>query len=155
MTVKRLGMLGAALLVGGGYSGAVPAQFGMNLPRNDFTWTWGDSIENIETRLSDLSANGSEGGFNCDLTAKLRPGSRYTPSDVRQVENDLRVSLYFIQETANMMNLLDQRREIDWAVLDCKRPQQADPDSEKVQERLERQRQRMIEEQRRRREREE
>lgn len=152
MAVNRLLSMAAAALVACGTYGAAHAQFGFNLPPDDFTWTWGSSFDESRRGLSDFSARGSESGFNCDLTGKLRVSSRYTPADIRQLENDLRVSMFFIQSAANTLNVLDQRRELDWAVLECIKPD-SEPDAEKQQQRLDRARERMIEEQRRRRER--
>jgi hypothetical protein len=149
---KLLSTLAAALLTASAQP-AAEAQFGvMNLPRDDFTWMWGRTPDTARRGASDFTAGGGEAGFRCNLVGKMRLGSRYTRSDIRQLENELRSSMAFIQYTANMMNVLDQRREIEWATLECTKPQ-AEPDEEREQQRLDRARERMIEEQRRRRER--
>lgn len=129
------------------------AQFGATLPRNDFTWMWGDTNEAARRRLSDFSVTGGEGGFSCDLQGKLRINSRWTRSDIRQLENDLRVSAFFIQSAASAMNTLDLRRELDWATLDCRKRGATETDPETEQENLDRAREKMIEQMRRRRER--
>ncbi|MBN1238490.1 MAG: hypothetical protein JXB36_08300 [Gammaproteobacteria bacterium] len=127
------------------------AQFGYSLPRNDFTWRWGDADETARRRSSDFSVSGGEAGFRCDLQGELRLGSRWTPGDIRQLENDLRVSAFFIRSAAEAMNALDLRREIEWATLDCRKPAESEPDPEAEQEKLDRAREKMIEEMRRRR----
>jgi hypothetical protein len=109
-------------LTAGGLS-PTNAQFGYTLPQNDFVWRWGD--ENRQRGMGDLSVNGSEAGFNCELVADLGPGSRYTVTDVNQIENELRVRLDFIYAATTLMNQLDLQNDLDWAVLTCERPQAA------------------------------
>lgn len=105
--------------------GVLPAraQFGYNLPQNDFVWRWGD--EKRQRGIGDLSVSGSEAGFNCDLVADLGPGSRYTVNEVRQLENELRTRLDFIYAATTLMNQLDLQNDLDWAVLTCMKPQAA------------------------------
>ena len=102
------------------------AQFGigfpgqMNLPQNDFTWTWGDQRSG-RRGIDDFSIFGSEAGFRCDLKGKLRFGSRLSRMDIRTIESDLRSSMSFISAVARAMNDLDARRELDWATLECEK----------------------------------
>ena len=134
--------------------GSADAQFGVNLPRDDFTWMWGD--HEMQRRGSrDFSINGSEASFRCELTGSLRLGSRLSTGDIRQIENEIRTSLFFIQAAANMMAALDQRRELDWAMLDCAKPGEEDINSERAQQRLEKAREKAVREQAERRERRE
>jgi hypothetical protein len=115
------------------------AQFGafpVNLPKDDFTWNWGDVERSRGRNFPDFSMTGNEGGFRCSLEGKLRLGSNYSPQAMRQLENDLRSSLYFIQEAANTMNSLDLRRDLDWATLDCDKPEASQADLEKQQQSL-------------------
>lgn len=134
--------------------GTAEAQFGVNLPPDDFTWIWGDR-EVPRGGSRDFSLAGSEGSFRCELTGSLRLGSRLSQGDVRQIENEIRGSLFFIQSAANTMNVLDQRRELDWAMLDCAKPEEEDVNSERAQERLEKAREKAVREQAERRERRE
>ena len=102
------------------------AQFGigfpgqMNLPQNDFTWTWGDQRSG-RRGIDDFSIFGSEAGFRCDLKGKLRFGSRLSKMGARKIESDLRSSMSFISAVAWAMNDLDTRRELAWATLECEK----------------------------------
>lgn len=113
------------------------AQFGfpglMQLPADDFTWIWGTRRERIG-RGSDFSILGGEGGFRCELDGRLSPSSSWSTSEIRRFENDLRGSLGFIQEAANAMYIMDQQRQLDWARLDCARPEDPAEDPERAQE---------------------
>jgi hypothetical protein len=143
----------AALLLGKPF--AAEGQFGLyTLPNNDFTWHWGDMREGARRSFEDLSASGSEAGFRCDLTAKLSPGSRMSPVDVRTLENELSTRLDFIYAVSEAMNYLDQTRELDWATLDCKKPEAAPVSEEERAERESRAREKMQRELERRRARE-
>ena len=107
------------------------AQFGtgfpgqMNLPQNDFTWTWGDR-NSTRRGIEDFSIFGSEAGFRCDLTGKLRLGSRLSRMDIRGIESDLRSSMFFVRAAVNAMNDLEAQRELGWATLECEKPQPAE-----------------------------
>lgn len=142
-------VLGAALL----FSGNAAAQYHVSLPQSDFTWHWGEPAADRPLSSHDFQANGGEGGFNCTLTGALRLGTRYSPSDIRQMQSELSISLYFIQAAANTMNQLDFERQLDWAVLDCRRPEAREPDPEAQQERLDKLRERALRRQAERRER--
>jgi hypothetical protein len=98
---------------------AAQAQWGVNLPRGDFTWVWGDQRRAEARRGADFNLSGSDRGFHCQLHARLRPSSRLTRMDVRQIENDLRTAMSFVDAVVYTMNGLDYNRHIDWAVLDC------------------------------------
>lgn len=137
-------------------AGGAYAQFSpfVTLPGNDFTWRWGD-LERASRGIEDISINGTESGFRCDLTAKLSPSSRRTPNEIREIESELRTSLYFIQAAANAMNVLDRQLELDWAELACIKHQDAEPDPEKSQERVDRAREKAVQEMLERRERRE
>jgi hypothetical protein len=136
-------------LIGGG---AAHAQFGFGLPQNDFTWTWGD-MERRTARLADISAQGHDGKFQCTLEAMLRPGSRFSATDVRQLETELQTTLEFVRTSAQMMNALDAQRELEWAVLSCKEREAAPVSAEERRERETKARERMQREIERRRER--
>ena len=133
-------------------AGPASAQFA-RLPQNDFTWRWGDP--EARQQMNDFSTSGHEAGFSCDLSGALRPGARVTTMDVRRFESELKLSLYFIQSAARVMNDLDFSRQLDWAVLDCVKPEEVELDAEKQQERLDRLRERALRRQAERREREE
>jgi hypothetical protein len=133
---------------------AVHAQFGMvTLPSADFIWRWGENVEEAVARgITDFSARGNEAAFQCTLAGELRPGSQITSTEIHQMEIDLGVSLYFIQAAANAMNALDQRHELDWAELACVKPQLTDEDAQETAERVEKARQKAIDDMLKRRE---
>ncbi len=124
--VIALSAVGAALA-----QASAEAQFGnpfVQLPKDDFTWFWGDR-ENMRG-IENFDVQGNESEFRCELTAKLSPGSTLTPSDVRNLQDQLRSSLVFIQDAAGLMNQLDFQRDIDWARLACTHPKPGPVDEE-------------------------
>jgi hypothetical protein len=139
-----------------GLCGTVGAQFSnfVTLPTSDFTWRWGD-WEESRRRNEDFNVNGNEGGFRCELVGQFGPGSQLTEREVRVMEQELGSSLYFIQSAANAMNILDQQRDIEWAELACTRPPPTENDPEKSAERVERAREKALQEMLERRERRE
>jgi hypothetical protein len=137
--VYRSFTIAAAACVAGLWHGQATAQLvPMNVPRGDFRWQWGDVEITDEgtTPRHDFSSSGHEAGFNCQLTGALRAGSRIDTRELRRLESELGISLYFIQSATRVMNDLDYQRDLDWAVLDCKLPEARKPDPEAQQERL-------------------
>ena len=63
---------------------------------------------------------GGEANFNCELNAQMRPSSTMTPTDYRQIEQDLSTRLDFIYAVSQAMNNLEYQHVLDWATLDCK-----------------------------------
>ena len=114
----------------------VHAQFPLMLPSKDFTWHWGTSDAEERARgHADFNVNGHDQGFECDLTAKLHPSSTMSISDVRDAEMQLREAFEFVRAASEYMQYLDYQRDLDWAILDCKRPQ---PEQATEEEKLER-----------------
>jgi hypothetical protein len=146
MSIHKTGVI--ALLLGFLCQGTGNAQFSgfVNLPQNDFTWHWGDWDESNTRRTEDFSMTGGEAGFSCELTGRLSPSSRMTERDIRELENDLQGGLYFIQAAAYTMNELDRARNIDWAELSCVKPQPTERDAEETQERVDRAREKAVQE---------
>ena len=67
------------------------------LPKDDFIWNWGDSVAERDQRgVADLEVSGSESFFLCDLTARMKPGSSRSTTDMREIESGLRTRLDFI-----------------------------------------------------------
>lgn len=154
--VNRSLTIAAAVCACALWHGDVSAQFlPAILPNNDFRWQWGDAdvVEQERRSLRSFSSSGHEAGFNCQLTGALRPGSRIEDIDLRRLESELGISLYFIQAATRVMNDLDYQRDLDWAVLDCKRPEARERSPEAQQERLDRLRERALRRQAERRER--
>lgn len=127
-TLRTLATLAAAVLLA---SLLLPppaaAQFGypgvLNLPDNDFTWTWGRPRANNQGR-EDFSVVGSDAGFRCDLRGRLRSGSTGMVSrfDMRALENQIRDQMRFISAATNKMNELEAQGALQWATLQCAKP---------------------------------
>ncbi len=147
----------AAVLVAMVVPGAAEAQFGgfVNLPRNDFTWVWGDQDDAERGRGRDINVRSIDRGFDCTLTAALSPSNRMTTMDIRQLENNLRTAMDFIYYSANTMYSLERSFDLDWGKLDCARMQPTEADENKQQERVDRALERARREQAERRERRE
>jgi hypothetical protein len=108
------------------FLGAARAQLGLyTLPKDDFRWNWGDGGVDKQRGSPDIEISGGEAQFRCELTARLRPSSSLSPSEIRDLENSLRVRLDFIYAASEALNYLDQNRALDWGVLDCKKPESA------------------------------
>lgn len=100
------------------------AQFGLyQLPNNNFIWRWGDAREGRARGAPDIEITGTESAFNCELTAALRPSTNMSMSEIRDLEMNLRTRLDFIYAATTTMNYLDQNLNLDWATLDCKKPE--------------------------------
>jgi len=118
------------------------AQFGIpypglvTLPNQDFTWVWGSTREDFVRGRPDIETRGFESQFECTLAAELRPSSHLGRPEIRDIEQTLSNSLYFIQASAQMMNELDVSVDLWWAQLACTKTGDAEPDAEKTQERL-------------------
>jgi hypothetical protein len=123
MTALRALVAFAAAAVAVLTATAAHAQFGYyQLPKSDFIWNWGNP-ERSGMKFEDFMVNGSEGGFNCELKGKLSVGSRMTSSDLHTLEDQLRARLDFIYASSNAMNQLEQSHDLDWARLQCAKPE--------------------------------
>jgi hypothetical protein len=129
------------------------AQGFYTLPKDDFIWKWGDQRETAQRGMADIEINGSESFFQCDLTARMRPSSNRTQSEIRDLEMELRQRLDFIYAASEYMNYLEQTRELWWATLDCKRQGEDNSTPEQRAERESEARAKMLRELERRRER--
>jgi hypothetical protein len=150
------GMKLLSLLTLTGICGSAAAQFGfVQIPRDDFVWTWGrtNALEARRQR-EDFSVVGGEGGFRCELTGKMSIARGSTFSEIRELEQQLQASLFFIRDSATLMYQMDQYRDIEWAMLDCKKPESSETESD-LQEREDKARERAERRRERRRERDE
>ena len=128
-------------------------QLGPILPSSDFTWVWGKPEPGQGGR--EFSAVGHEQRFRCELRGAFRMGTRLSEREMLAVEQELPVSLYFIQDATIQMNTLDRARELRWARLECKLPaQEEESDPVAQEERLDKLRERALRRQQQRRERE-
>jgi hypothetical protein len=123
----------------------------IQLPEDDFVWTWGQAASVDERSRPDFRIQGGERSFRCTLTGSFRPGSRYREFyNLREFEQTLSTTIYFIQESTALLNDLYLENEIDWAIMDCIIPESTRNDEEQEQrdrvdralERAERQRER-------------
>jgi hypothetical protein len=117
-----------------------------NLPKDDFRWNWGDANADQRRGMADIEVSGSESFFTCDFTARMRPSSPMSMTEIRDLENELRSRIDFIYAVSEKMYYLDLNRSIDWATLDCKR---YEPEAASPEERAEREneaRQKMLRE---------
>ena len=95
---KSIRVVAVVLFSSSLFLSAVSAQFSsgfpgqMNLPQNDFTWTWGNR-SSAGRGMDDFSMFGDDSGFRCDLTGKLRVGSRMSRMDMRDLESSIRSSM--------------------------------------------------------------
>jgi hypothetical protein len=125
-----------------------------SLPTSDFIWTWGDT--NLERRgkgPADVSIKGGEANFNCELNAQMRASSTMSPTDYRQIEQELATRLDFIYAASMAMNDLEYNRVLDWATLDCKEYKAPEKTPEERATREEEAREKMLRELEKRRER--
>src|SRR5688572_32938071 len=91
-----------------------------SLPTTDFIWNWGDT--NLERRRGapDITMQGGEAQFRCELNATMRASSTMTQADYRTIEQQLSTRLDFIYAVSQAMNELEYQRRRDWATLGCK-----------------------------------
>jgi hypothetical protein len=129
------------------------AQGFYTLPKDDFIWRWGDVGEAAQRGMADIELSGSESFFQCDLKARMRLSSNRTPSEIRELEMELRQRLDFIYAASEYMNYLEQTRELQWATLDCKRGGEDNATPEERADRESEAREKMLRELERRRER--
>jgi len=134
------------------------AQFGLprivQLPTEDFTFVWGENVSIDDRDRPDFTIPGSELPFDCSLTGSFRPGSHMRDYyNQREFELTLSQTLYFIQDSTNLLNQLYQSIDLDWAILECVIPDSSESD-EATQERLDKALERAEKQRERRRERE-
>jgi hypothetical protein len=136
---SRLTLLLIALFATGASAQIVIPQI-IQLPSDDFVWTWGrNSSSSFEQRdRPEFTIFGVERDFQCTLTGAFRLGSRMRDFyAMREFEQSLAGSLYFIQEATARLNYYTQSNDIGWATLDCAVPD-GEVSEDKAQERLDR-----------------
>ena len=119
------------------------------LPNHDFVYTWGSNSGVDARRRPDFTITGFEDIFRCTLTGRFKPASRMRDYyELRQFEQQLSETLYFITDSTETLNSLYLNNQVDWAVLDCIIPEGVESDDETQQklqkaiEKAERQRER-------------
>ena len=112
----------------------------IQLPDDDFVWPWGQADSVDERSRPDFNINGVERSFRCTLTGAFRAGSHYRDFyNLRDFEQALSSTIYFIQQAAALLNELDLKNEIDWAIMDCIIPESTrSEEQQEMEERLDR-----------------
>ena len=134
-------------------SSVLPAQLQIpqivQLPDDDFVYTWGNNASVDKRSRPDFTVHGVEQSFHCTLTGAFKPGSRMRDFyNLREFEQALGGSIYIVQEGVARMNDLDLQNQVDWGILDCIIPQTVDEEVkrqekiDKAVDRAERQRDR-------------
>jgi hypothetical protein len=132
VTVLVLG-LACPLAANAQFSTTVPAY--MNLPSNDFTWTWGVQREADLAQRPDMTVDGSDQGFLCKLRAGFSPSIDLSYQQIQDYEQYLRTSGFFVSTVANEMQVLTNNLRVRWARLDCMHPEKADQTPQEQAER--------------------
>jgi hypothetical protein len=134
---SRLNLLLLAL-VATGVSAQIPQIY--TLPTEDFVYNWGRGTSSSfeERGRPQFSITGIERDFRCTMTGAFRLGSRMRDFyDMREFEQSLNGTLYFIRDAVDALNYYYQTNDLDWATLDCVIPQ-SETTEDKAQERLDR-----------------
>jgi hypothetical protein len=123
------------------------------LPTSDFIWNWGTTDLERRRGAADIEMNGGEAQFRCELKAQMRASSTMTPTDYREIEQQLSTRLDFIYAVSEAMNTLEYQRVLEWATLDCKEYDPPEKSPEEKATREQEAREKMLKELERRRER--
>lgn len=111
--------IGAQIFSASETAAQVPGLY--SLPTTDFLWSWGDTNLEHHRGVADITMQGNEAQFQCELKATMRPSSTMTQTDYRTIEQQLSTRLDFIYAVSQTMNNLEYQRVLDWATLDCKK----------------------------------
>jgi hypothetical protein len=143
-----------ALLAAGiiGWTSAT-AQLGIpgivQLPTQDFVWTWGNARSVDDRTRPHFSISGVEQQFQCTLTGSFKLGSRMRDFyNQREFEQELSMTLEFIQLATYRLNDLYLTNQLQWATLNCVIPETLESETrtqdrvDKALEKAERQRER-------------
>lgn len=128
-------------LVATGVSAQINIPNIVQLPTEDFVWNWGRvtgaGFDNPER--PEFTIQGTEAGFRCTLTGSFRVSSRMRDfSEMREFEQSLNGSLYFIQDATETLNYYTQTNDLGWATLDCAIPEASEVSQDREQQRLDR-----------------
>jgi hypothetical protein len=144
--MKRIQISAASLMLFALVSFVASAQSGLprivTLPTDDFVYEWGSNSTAEERRRNDFEFTGFQRGFRCDLKGRFRPASRMRDYyNLREFEQTLTASLYFIEDATQWLNQLFLSNDLDWALMDCYIPETVESEvetEEKLQKALER-----------------
>jgi hypothetical protein len=134
---KRLGtVLVACALAATGALAQLNVPRIVQLPTQDFVWNWGTAATRDRLTRPDFELKGIEDRFHCSLTGAFKPGShRRDFYELRNFEQSLSSTLYFIEDATSALNDLYLSNDLQWAKLDCAIPDLPE-DEEKQQERV-------------------
>lgn len=110
-------------------------------PERDFIWQWGDFQRTGAGLGPHIMLNGTDQGFSCDVNVRLRALGRLSTAERVQIERDIESGTSFIRAAVDALNFLDQRRDLDWGELRCERETRAEADRQRdamIEERLRR-----------------
>lgn len=126
----------------------------VQLPSDDFVYTWGDNISVDDRERPDFTIQGAELPFDCTLNGAFRPGSRMRDYyNLREFELALQQTIYFVQDATRILNDLYLANHLNWAIMDCVIPETTESE-EATQERVDKALERALRDRERRRERE-
>jgi hypothetical protein len=111
-----------------GARGQIATQFpGLaTIPDDDFTWVWGNFDRALQGFSPNLTMEGTDRDFACSMTVRLAVSHRLTDTERSQLERDVERSSSFIRGASDAINFLHQRRDVDWARLNCARDEEAE-----------------------------
>jgi hypothetical protein len=126
----------------------------VTLPTEDFTWPWGETRPIDDVERPEFTVSGVERAFQCTAKGSFKPGSRMRDTyAMREFEQALNGSIYFIQEATATLNQLDLSNDLQWAIMECIIPESTESEQE-IQEDIDRALERAQREREKRRERE-
>jgi len=143
--------IGAQIFSASETAAQVPGLY--SLPTADFVWSWGDTNLEHHRGVADITMQGNEAQFQCELKATMRASSTMTTTDYRAIEQQLSTRLDFIYAVSQTMNNLEYQRVLDWATLDCKKYEPPEKTADEKATREEEAREKMLRELEKRRER--
>jgi hypothetical protein len=131
-------LLGGCSILAGAVCGQLSVPVIVQLPTEDFVWSWGDTRPIDDRERPEFTTTGGEAAFRCTATGTFKPGSRMRDFyNMREFEQSLNGTLYFIQVATATLNDLYLSNDLQWATLDCAIPETIEPE-EAVQEQLDR-----------------
>lgn len=129
--MRRPSLPGAVLVACALISPAVLAQISIpgaprivQLPSDDFVWSWGSAARVEDRERPDFEIIGIEQSFRCELEGSFRRASRLRDYyNLREFEQGLSSSFEFIQDATRALNYYYQTNELDWAIMNCVKPE--------------------------------
>jgi hypothetical protein len=123
--VERLCIaLGASAMLGGSASGQLNVPTIIQLPTENFQWTWGEPRSIDDPDRPEFTVTGGEQAFRCTAKGAFKAGSHIRDYyNLRDFKQALNTSVYFIQDATATLNSVYLSNDLQWAVLDCAVPE--------------------------------